>query len=96
LYSTSVKSYSKEELTNFLEKYPDYPFNETIIKEISLAQNILLPLKNLEDKYGFIDTVGNWIIAPQFDDASAFSEGFASVCKNDSCFYINKEGSESF
>ena len=92
LYSTSVKSYSKEELTNFLEKYPDYPFNETIIKEISLAQNILLPLKNLEDKYGFIDTVGNWIIAPQFDDASAFSEGFASVCKNDSCFYINKEG----
>ncbi len=92
LYSTSVKSYSKEELTNFLIKYPDYPFNESIIKEISLAQNILLPLKNLEENYGFIDTIGNWIIAPQFDDASAFSEGFASVCKNDSCFYINKEG----
>ena len=92
LYSTSVKSYSKEELTNFLIKYPDYPFNESIIKEISLAQNILLPLKNSEDKYGFIDTIGNWIIAPQFDDAFAFSEGFASVCKNDSCFYINKEG----
>jgi hypothetical protein len=55
-----------------------------------------LPLKNLEDKYGFIDTLGNWIIAPQFDDASAFSEGFASVCKNDSCFYINKEGRKIF
>ena len=92
LYSTSVKSYSKEELTNFLTKYPDYPFNETILKEIALAQNILLPLKNSEDKYGFIDTTGAWIIAPQFDDALAFSEGFASVCKNDSCFYINKEG----
>ena len=92
LYSTSVKSYSKEELTNFLVKYPDYPFNETIIKEISLAQNILLPLKNLEDKYGFIDTLGNWIIAPQYDDAMSFNEGFASVCKNDSCYYINKEG----
>jgi len=38
LYSTSVKSYSKEELTNFLVKYPDYPFNESILKEIALTQ----------------------------------------------------------
>lgn len=92
LYSTSVKSYSKEELTNFLTRYPDYPFNESILKEIALAQNILLPLKNTDDTFGFSDTLGNWIIAPEYDDASSFSEGFASVCKNDSCFYINKEG----
>jgi hypothetical protein len=96
LYSTSVKSYNKDELTNFLTKYPEYPFNETILKEISLTQNILIPLKDLNDNYGFIDTLGNWKITPQFDDASAFSEGFASVCKNDSCFYINKEGNKIF
>lgn len=92
LYSLSVKKYSKDELTNFLNKYPDYPYNETVIKEIALSQNILIPLKNTNDKYGFIDTLGNWVIKPQYDDASNFSEGFASVCKNDSCFYINKEG----
>lgn len=95
LYSISVKNYSKEQLTNFLNKYPDYPYNETVIKEISLSQNILIPLKNLNDKFGFIDTLGNWVINPQFDDASVFSEGFASVCKNDSCFYINKEGNKT-
>ncbi len=92
LYSLSVNHYSKEELTDFLKKYPDYPYNETVLKEISLAQNILIPLKNSNDKFGYIDTLGNWIISPQFDDAQAFSEGFAAVCKNDSCFYINKEG----
>ncbi|MES2513638.1 MAG: WG repeat-containing protein [Bacteroidota bacterium] len=92
LYSTSVKSYSKEELTGFLNKYPDYPFNETILKEIALSQHVLIPLKNTADKFGFIDTLGHWIIEPQYDDAADFSEGFASVCKNDSCFYINKEG----
>lgn len=92
LYSLSVNQYSKEALTAFLKKYPDYPYNETVLKEISLTQNILIPLKNTDDKYGFIDTLGNWIIKPQYDDALAFSEGFASVCKNDSCFYINKEG----
>ena len=82
----------KEELTDFLNKYPDYPFNETILKEISLSQNILIPLKNAADKFGFIDTLGTWVIQPQYDDALTFSEGFASVCKNDSCYYINKEG----
>ncbi|MES2761142.1 MAG: WG repeat-containing protein [Bacteroidota bacterium] len=92
LYSTSVRSYSKEELTAFLTKYPDYPFNETILKEIALSQNILIPLKNADDKFGFIDTLGTWVIQSHYDDALPFSEGFASVCKNDSCFYINKEG----
>jgi len=92
LYSLSVNNYSKEELTAFLNKYPDYPYNETVLKEIALSQNILIPLKYTNDKYGFIDTLGNWIITPQFDDASEFKEGFAAVCKNDSCYYINKEG----
>ncbi len=95
LYSLSVKQYSKEELTKFLNKYPDYPYNETIIKEIFLSQNVLIRLKNTNDKYGFIDTLGNWIIAPQYDDAFPFREGFAAVCKNDSCFYINKEGEKT-
>ncbi len=94
LYSLSVSHYSKEELTGFLAKYPDYPYNESILKEISLAQNILLPLKDNNDKYGYIDTIGNWAILPQFDDAQPFSEGFAAVCKNDSCYYINKEGNK--
>lgn len=92
LYSLSVKDYTKEELSRFLHKYPDYPFNESVLKEISLAQKILIPVKNNEDKYGYIDTLGIWIIKPQFDDANFFNEGFAAVCKNDSCFYINKDG----
>lgn len=92
LYSLSVNNYSKEELSAFLTKYPDYPYNEDVLKEIVLSQNILIPLKDTSEKYGYIDTLGNWIIKPQFDDAQEFSEGFASVCKNDSCFYINKEG----
>lgn len=95
LYSLSVKKYNKDELTSFLAKYPDYPYNEAILKEIVLSQNILIPLKDTTEKFGFIDTLGNWIIAPQFDDAQEFKEGFASVCKNDSCFYINKEGNKT-
>jgi hypothetical protein len=92
LYGINVKKYSEEDMTNFLHNYPDYPFNESVTKEISLAQTILLPIKNTQDKYGFIDTIGNWIINAQYDDAAEFKEGVAAVCKNDSCFFIDKEG----
>ena len=95
LYSLSVKNYSKEELTHFLNSYPDYPYNESLLKEIQLSQTILLPQKNGNEKYGYIDTLGVWTISPQYDDALPFSEGFASVCLNDTCFYINKEGNKA-
>ncbi len=92
LYSLSVNSYGKDELTAFLTKYPDYPYHQTVIKEIMLSQNKLIPLKYTNDKFGYIDTLGNWIIKPQFDDAAFYQDGLAAVCKNDSCVYIDKEG----
>lgn len=92
LYSLSVKNYSKDELMKFASKYPDYPNKEVVLKEIEWTQKLLLPIKQINDLYGYIDTLGNWVIEPQYDDASLFSEGFAAVCKNDTCFYINKEG----
>ncbi len=92
LYSISVKNYTKKELNNFMDNYPDYPYRNDIEKEILLSQQVVYPLKNNKDKFGFIDTLGNWVIKPLYDDAGSFKEGFAGVCKNDSCFYINKEG----
>lgn len=92
LYSSTVKNYSKQNLENFLIKYPNYPFKDLISKELQLTERLLIPFKNSHSLFGYIDTLGNWIIPPKFDDASNFCEGLASVCKNDSCFYINKEG----
>ena len=94
LYSLVVKNYSSEELSLFLKKYPDYPYNENVVKEISLSQQLLLPITLNNGKAGYIDTLGNWKIMPQYDDANFFEEGYAAVCKNDSCFYINKEGNK--
>jgi hypothetical protein len=70
LYSVSVKNYTKDELSRFLHKYPEYPYNESVLKEISLAQKLLIPLKNNDDKFGYVDTTGVWVIKPEFDDAN--------------------------
>lgn len=92
LYSISVKSYSKQNLEIFISKYPQYPYRNILEKEMNLAESVLIPFKNKNQKYGYIDTLGNWIVIPKYDDALDFAEGFASVCENDTCFYINKEG----
>ena len=42
--------------------------------------------------WGYIDKTGKFIIQPQFDSASNFSEGFASVRMNNKWGYIDKTG----
>ena len=46
-----------------------------------------------DDMYGFVDSDGEWVIEPQFDDASDFCEGFACVCIDDEWGYIKPDGS---
>ncbi len=92
LYSMAVTKALGSELDNFLQKYPDYPYRSEIEREIEWSKQTLYVLKATNERYGYADTSGTWVILPQFDDASGFHEGFAGVCKNDSCFFINKSG----
>ena len=45
-----------------------------------------------DNKFGFIDTNGNVVIEPQFEDISEFSEGLAAVKLNNNWGYIDKSG----
>ncbi|WP_223032172.1 WG repeat-containing protein [Hanstruepera marina] len=44
------------------------------------------------DKIGFIDSEGNWIVEPQYDKARAFINGLAPVLKGKEWGYINTSG----
>jgi len=95
LYSMAVTKASGSELDAFLQSYPDYPYRSEIEKEIEWSKQILYVLKGTNDRYGYVDTSGAWVIRPQYDDAAAFHEGFAGVCKNDSCFFVTKSGEKA-
>ncbi|MCZ4245914.1 WG repeat-containing protein [Pedobacter punctiformis] len=59
--------------------------------EIDYAGNFnagLAPAR-INKKYGFIDKKGIFVIPPQFDNASDFSEGYAVVFIGEKCFFIN-------
>lgn len=45
-----------------------------------------------DEKYGFINTKGEWVIEPQFDYAVGFSEGMSCVYKNGRLGFIDKKG----
>lgn len=46
--------------------------------------------------FGFINNNGKFVISPQYDNVSDFSEGFAAVMINGKYYYINKRGKTVF
>ncbi len=90
LFTLSVKTFTKEELENFISTYPDFPFRNSILKEMQLNDLVLIPVEEKE-RIGFADTSGIIRIKPMYDDVSDFFEGLSIVHKGDSVFYVNKE-----
>lgn len=90
LFSLSVKSFSANELEKFLIEHPDFPFKNSILKELQLNNLTLYPYQK-NDNFGFIDTSGILVIPTDYDAVTNFSDGLSLVSKNDSVFYINKE-----
>lgn len=47
-------------------------------------------VQNADGEIGYVDLRGNWVIAPQFEEAKPFSDGKAAVCLNGQWGYIRK------
>ena len=63
---------------------------------IQKYQGPLFPVKNLENKWGYIDTLGNEFIKFQYDSACSFSEGYGIVRLGQDFFYIDQFGEKQF
>lgn len=90
-FTLKVERYSAESLAEFVLDYPEFPFKNTIIEEVNLAGKKLIKIE-LNDKYGFIDTLGNLCIPAEYEDVSPFAEGLAVTYQNGKYGYLNKKG----
>jgi hypothetical protein len=91
LLSLEAPNHSKQELEDFLNKYPDYPLRTELEEEFKYWHMPLLIIKKNELQ-GFCDTTGRVIIEPQFNEEENFSEGYALVQKGELYGYISKTG----
>ena len=60
-------------------------------QQSSTTSPALFPI-TVGSKYGYIDTSGNIVIQPRFDDAWRFSEGLAPVLVEDKWGFIDQTG----
>ena len=44
------------------------------------------------DRFGFVDRAGAVVVAPQYEDAAPFSEGFAAVKRDGRTGFIDRAG----
>lgn len=91
VYRLSMKDFSEESFSKFKTQYPDYPFAEELETDFRLQNYYFLPFEN-EEKWGYINELGQEMIKPIYEEASLFSEGLAAVFKNNKYGYINKSG----
>lgn len=74
----------------FTAKGHEIFINETRLRPFSEG---LAQFKNSDGRWGYVDTTGNIVIAPQFTQARPFSEGLAVVVDtNGYCVFINPKG----
>lgn len=71
---------------------PIVPFRYDEIRADEYDQGLFATKK--DDKWGYINTKGLWVVMPKYDEARPFSEGLAAVKKDDVWMYIDKKGKE--
>jgi protein phosphatase len=68
--------------------------NDHVYQDIRMPSEDLIAVQDAAGKWGYIDMKGKEIIKCQFDDADDFSNGSASVIKNDNSYKIDKKGAK--
>jgi hypothetical protein len=91
IYRLYMTDFSQETFNKFKEAYPDYPYKEELETDFRLQNYTFLPFRE-DNKWGYINELGEIMIKPSYDDVSLFSEGLAVVMKEGKYGYIDKAG----
>ena len=90
-YEVYLFNYSKQRKIEFLNKFPNAKNIDFVRQDILLTDSIFLPYFK-DQKYGFLNQIGNTIIPPIYDNVGEFHEGLAVVEKNELQGVLNKHG----
>lgn len=91
LYRRYLTDFSTQRIIAFEKDFPNYPFKDELLADKNLVNKLFLPY-NKEEKWGYINQAGKFVIAPKYDGVGYFKNGIAIVSLNEKLGYINKRG----
>lgn len=89
LYQSSLDTMNLLTLKRFKNKYPNYPYQNELLKDMAYIDSVFLPFKD-GDLFGFMNTAGVTMIPADYQQVSIFSEGLAVVAKDGKFGVIDK------
>ncbi|HBH07102.1 MAG TPA: hypothetical protein DDX92_10925 [Flavobacteriales bacterium] len=92
-----LKTYhgTPEEIADFLFEYQDYPNRKEVSELLDRAEMTLLPCRK-DNKWGCINTYGEWVIGAKYEWALPFKEGKALVGLLGYSVFIDYRGALTF
>jgi len=91
VYKARTEEMTLINLMEFRFDFPTYPLLDELKFEIDRLQQKFIPATD-KNKWGLIDTVGDWVLQPQFDFCEPYSEGMALVESNERYGFVNLYG----
>jgi hypothetical protein len=91
LYTLEIVNYSDNALSNFIAKYPDFPYKKSIERELTLSKQTIFIVKQNE-KFGCINELGDTIIPCIYDGLEPFKQGLALAEKDNFFGFIKLSG----
>jgi hypothetical protein len=78
----------------FIDRRGRMVFSSTDMDGGTYFSEGLMPLRNHEGRWGFVDTHFHWVIRPKYDWAGNFSDGLAPIESGRKWGYVDKNDSE--
>lgn len=91
VYKARTEEMTLLNLMEFRFDFPTYPLLDDLKFEVDRIQQKLIPATD-ENRWGFIDTTGKWILQPQFDFCEPYSEGMALIERNGRFGFVDLHG----
>ena len=89
LFQTYMYTYTDERIEAFKREYPDYPFQDELNEEMSLAKQILLPYKS-ENYFGWMTDQGQVMTDATYESLSLYKEGLAQASRFGKVGFVDK------
>ena len=89
VYQLFMVDYADDRIQQFQNKYPTYPFQSELEKDIQFSKRQLVPQKQ-GSLFGFMNYEGETIIDPLYEYVGFFHDGLAMAVKKGKFGYIDK------